>query len=172
MVIMVSFQPFTLIFNNMQKFSLLFVFVGMLGFQPSQAQVSDADLQKNSRFTGAVADAKEHRAIFQLDTNNPDIIRKTFRNIRNVLKDERLKGRLTLELVTFSGGTDVMRTKSPYADDLKDLISKGVQVSQCTNSLAERKLTKQDILPFVGFVPSGNGELIIRSAQGWAVIKP
>jgi len=156
----------------MKKFSLLCLFIGMLGWHVAEAQVSETDLRENSRFTGAVANLKEYRAIFQLDTNNPDIVRKTFRNIRNVLKDERLKGRLKLELVTFSGGTDVMRTNSPYADDLKDLIAKGVQVSQCTNSLAERKLTKQDILPFIAFVPSGNGELIIRSAEGWAVIKP
>jgi len=156
----------------MQKIRLLFIFIGILGQHLAGAQEADAELQKNSHFTGATANLREYRAIFQLDTNTPDIVRKTFRNIRNVLKDERLKGKLRLELVTFSGGTDVMRTNSPYADDLKDLIAKGVQVSQCTNSLAERKLTKQDILPFIAFVPSGNGELIIRSAEGWAVIKP
>jgi len=156
----------------MVKIRWLFIFIGMLGQHLAGAQEADAGLQENSRFTGAAANLKEYRAIFQLDTNSPDIVRKTFRNIRNVLKDERLMGKLRLELVAFSGGTDVMRTNSPYAEDLKDLIAKGVQVSQCRNSLAERKLTKQDILPFIAFVPSGNGELIIRSAEGWAVIKP
>lgn len=151
---------------------LIACFVLGLSWQFSTAQQLTPELQKNLQFEGAKADQQEYKAIFQLDTNNPDIVKKTFRNIRNVLQDKRLVGKLKIELVTFSGGTDVMLKSSPYIDDLKDIITKGVQVAQCRNSLAERNLTEKDILEFIPFVPSGNGELIIRASQGWVVIKP
>ena len=51
-------------------------------------------------------------------------------------------------------------------------MEKGVIVAQCSNTLRERKLTRNDIYDFIGVVPSGNGELIIREAQGWAIVKP
>ncbi|QNL52205.1 DsrE family protein [Olivibacter sp. SDN3] len=151
---------------------LIALFLLGLGWQFAIGQEVSPELQKNLQFKGAEATKTEYNAIFQLDTNNPEIVKKTFRNIRNVLTDKRLIGKLTIELVTFSGGTDVMLKSSPYIDDLKDMISKGVQVAQCENSLRERNLTKEDILGFIPYVPSGNGELIIRASQGWVVIKP
>lgn len=162
-----------LIFNfvDMKKLLIVFFFLG-LGWQFAVGQEVSPQLQKNLQFNGAEATQKEYNAIFQLDSNNPETVKKAFRNIRNVLKDKRLVGKLNIELVTFSGGTDVMLKSSPYIDDLKDIISKGVQVAQCENSLQERNLTKDDILDFIPYVPSGNGELIIRASQGWVVIKP
>lgn len=158
-------------FVAMRKLLIAFFLLG-LGWQFADGQELSPALQKNLHFKGAEAKEKEYSAIFQLDTNNPEIVKKTFRNIRNVMQDKRLVGKLKIELVTFSGGTDVMRKSSPYIDDLKDIIEKGVQVAQCENSLRERKLTKKDILDFIPYVPSGNGELIIRASEGWVVIKP
>ena len=34
------------------------------------------------------------------------------------------------------------------------------------------KLTKTDMLPYISIVPTGNGELIIRQAEGWALVHP
>lgn len=152
---------------------LVFPFLVLVfGWHLSNGQELSSELNKNLQYRGADAKQDEYRAIFQLDTNNPEIIKKTFRNIRNVLKDERLIGKLKIELVTFSGGTDVMLINSPYREDVKDLIAKDVQVAQCENSLQERNLTKEDILNFIPLVPSGNGELIIRASEGWVIIKP
>ncbi|QBQ41243.1 hypothetical protein E2P86_08760 [Sphingobacterium psychroaquaticum] len=155
----------------MKKIMLIAAIVS--GSYAIQAQeVSLETLTKNAAFTGAVATKSTYKAIYQLDSNNPDVVKKAFRNIRNVLGDPRLKGKLEIELITFSGGTEVMLKTSVYEKDIKDLIGKGVQVSQCTNSLAERNLTKDQIYPFVAFVPSGNGELVIRASEGWVIVKP
>lgn len=128
---------------------LVFAFIILVSSQFTYGQELSPVLKENLKFTGAVAKQKEYKAIFQLDTNNPDIVKKAFRNIRNVLKDERLIGKLKIQLITFSGGTDVMLKNSPYIKDLEDIISKGVQVSQCANSLEERNLKKEDILNFI-----------------------
>ncbi|MDQ6901456.1 MAG: DsrE family protein [Bacteroidota bacterium] len=136
------------------------------------AQTTDAAVQKNLDFTGATAPKKTYNAIFQLDTNDPKIIRKTIRNINNALNDERLKGKLQIELIAFSGGTDAYLKGSEYENDLKDLVEKGVIVAQCNNTLKERKITRDQLFNFIAVVPSGTGELIIRQSQGWSVVKP
>ncbi len=136
------------------------------------AQTSDQALKNNAAFTGAKANQKMYYAIYQLDVNDPKIIEKTFRNINNALNDPRLVGKIQIELVAFSGGTDAYLKGSKYEGDLKVLIKKGVIVSQCNNTLEERKINRNHLYDFIAIVPSGNGELIIRQAEGWSVIKP
>lgn len=131
------------------------------------------DLDANKKYTGAVAAEKTYKAIYQLDSNDPKTIAKAIRNINNVLQDPRLKGKIEIELITFSGGTDTfLKSNEQYEQPIKELIKKGVIVAQCLNSLEERKLKKEDLFDFIGYVPSGNGELIIRANEGWVIIKP
>ena len=33
-------------------------------------------------------------------------------------------------------------------------------------------MSKDELLPLISYVPSGNGELIIRQAQGWSLVHP
>ena len=138
----------------------------------AQQQPKGNKLLENVKFTGAKALKKNYKAIYQLDSNNPDIVKKAFRNINNLLNDPRLKGKVEVELITFSGGTEVMLKNSAYQEDLKKLIEKGVIVAQCTNSLQERGLEKHQLYDFIGYVPSGNGELVIRGSEGWVIVKP
>lgn len=127
---------------------------------------------ENQKFNGAVAGRDTYSAIYQLDTDDSKVVNKAFRNINNALEDPRLIGKLKIELVAFSGGTTVMLKNSPYEAELKSLLQKGVTIVQCNNSLTERGLKRDQLLSFTGIVPSGNGELIIRNAEGWAIIKP
>ena len=136
------------------------------------AQTSSNLLETNRAFMGAVAKKKSYHAIYQLDTNDPKIIDKAIHNINNALSDQRLIGKLQIELVTLSGGTEAVMIGSKFEKDLKELIEKGVILVQCNNSLMQRKLTREQIYDFMAVVPSGNGELIIRQAEGWAIIKP
>ncbi len=136
------------------------------------AQTTNNLLEKNRDFTGATANQKHYHAIYQLDTNDPKTIEKTFRNINNSLTDPRLKGKVQIELIAYSGGTDAYLKTGKYENDLKSLVEKGVIVAQCHNTLEERKISRNEIYDFIGIVPSGNGDLIIRQAEGWSVIKP
>jgi len=113
-----------------------------------------------------------YHAIYQLDNSDEKIIGKAIRNINNALNDPRLAGKIEIELIAFGGGTDAYMKGSKYEEDLKALVQKGVIVSQCNNTLKERKITRDQLYDFIAIVPSGNGELIIRQAEGWSVIKP
>lgn len=155
----------------MRKLFPLIILLLTLGACSKKIQPSALETE-NQKFDGAVAGRENYNAIYQLDTDDSKIVNKAFRNINNALEDRRLIGKLKIELVAFSAGTNVMLKGSPYEATLKSLLQKGVIIVQCNNSLIEQGLKREQLYPFIGVVPSGNGELIIRSAQGWAIIKP
>lgn len=154
------------------KRTFLFLLAVVLLSYNSNAQTTNDLLQKNREYTGAKATQKKYHAIYQLDENDPKVIGKTIRNINNALNDPRLKGKVQIELVAFADGTDAYLIGSKYEEDLQSLVEKGVIVAQCNNTLQERKISRDKIYNFIAVVPSGNGELIIRQAQGWSVIRP
>ena len=123
-------------------------------------------------FTGAVADKAAYKVVYQLDSDDPKLIKMTLRNMRNALEDPRLKGKLQMELVAFAGGVTVFRKDQPYEAELLTLKEKGVILAQCLNTIKERNISKEELFPFISYVPTGNGELIIRQAQGWALVHP
>ncbi|WP_228374860.1 DsrE family protein [Chryseobacterium oranimense] len=49
---------------------------------------------------------------------------------------------------------------------------KGVVMVQCENTLREKKIEKSELFEFVNYTPSGNGEMILRQDEGWAIVKP
>ena len=155
----------------MKNLSLLLLSFILLSIT-TNAQTPNNALEKNKAFTGAVAKQNQYHAIYQLDNNDPKVITKAIRNINNALKDPRLTGKLQIELVAFSGGTEALLKGSDYENDLKSLVEKGVIVAQCNNSLHERNISPDKLYDFIAIVPSGNGELILREAEGWAIVKP
>jgi uncharacterized protein len=155
----------------MKSFSFLLLTFALF-LNAVRAQTNEKAFEANKAFTGAKATQQMYHAIYQLDNNDPKIIEKAIRNINNALNDPRITGKIQIELISFAGGTEAVMKGSKYEDDLKALVQKGVIVAQCNNSMRERKLTPEQIYDFMAIVPSANGELIIRQAEGWAVIKP
>ncbi|MGE7775925.1 DsrE family protein [Chitinophaga sp. NPDC101104] len=156
----------------MKQLAMLFLGFGLCMGTAMAQQENSPVLQKNAAYTGAKANGKKYRVVYQLDSNEPKIIEKTIRNINNALTDPRLAGKLEVELVAFSGGTDAYLLSGKYLEPIKALAEKGVIVAQCSNTLRERKIDRNLLFDFIALIPSGNGELIIRQAEGWAVIKP
>jgi intracellular sulfur oxidation DsrE/DsrF family protein len=153
------------------KYKLILSTFLALTFFIAHAQAQQA-FEQNKRYQGAQATQQVYKAIYQMDQASPEIIKKTIRNINNLLQDPRLKGKVRVELVAFSGGTEAYRKGSEYEDGIKALINQGVIVVQCLNTLQERNIDKSELFDFLGYVPSGNGELLIRANEGWTIIKP
>jgi intracellular sulfur oxidation DsrE/DsrF family protein len=123
-------------------------------------------------FTGASAKLKHYDALYILNSGDEKKIKGTLRNLDNALEDPRLKGKLHVELIVFGDGVAVYMKNGPYEPTLSALLAKGVILAQCNNTIRERKIDKNDLFPFISYVPSGNGEIIIRQYEGWAVVHP
>ncbi len=158
---------FTLKTNYMKPLQtlLMTVFIGLT--LPAMAQKIDP-----ASFHGASATKAHYRAAYQLDTDEENKIKGTLRNIQNALDDPRLKGKLELELVVHGAGVAAFRKESGNEEMLKKLQDRGVILAMCENTMRERKITKEELFPFLSYVPSGNGELIIRGQEGWTIIHP
>jgi uncharacterized protein len=129
-------------------------------------------LVNTGSFNGATATLKEYKALYVLNQSDDKKIRGTIRNINNALEDPRLKGKLKIELVAFGDGVELYKKGNHYDTLLTRLQSKGVLLVQCENTLRERKISKEELWPFISYAPSGNGEIIIRQQEGWAVVHP
>jgi len=160
----ISFMPF----RQGLKAALMLLLLGSLHVV-SRAQ---APIAQAASFTGAKAVKKHYYAVYQLNTSDDKIIKMTLRNIANALEDPRLKGKLSVELVAFADGWQVFNKDNSYGEALQNLQKKGVILAECHNTLRERNIPESQLLPFVSLVPSGNGELIIRQADGWSIVKP
>ncbi|WP_345948894.1 DsrE family protein [Mucilaginibacter sp. PAMB04274] len=141
---------------------LLFILSGTLFIKPAMAQ----------NYTGAEATKAHYKALYFLDDADPKKIKGTLRNIDNALEDVRLKGKIEVELVAFGDGVAVYEKANPYEATLLALQKKGVILAQCSNTIRERNIDKNTLFPFINYVPSGNGEIIIREADGWSVVHP
>lgn len=121
-------------------------------------------------FSGATATLSSYKALYVLNSGDEKKISSTLRNINNALNDPRLKGKLQVELVVFGDGVILFQKTGPYEASLKELHRKGVILAQCENTLKQRKIEKSSLFPFISYVPSANGEIIIRHYEGWAIV--
>jgi len=151
----------------MKKFITLFVIASAVLFiKPTIAQtIAPA-------FNGAEATLPSYKALYYLDDGDPKKIGRTLNNIKNALEDPRLKGKLEVELVAFSDGYAVYEKAGTFEATLLALQKEGVILAQCNNTIMERKIDKATLFPFISYVPSGNGEIIIRGQQGWTTVHP
>lgn len=139
-----------------------------LGFMVQTAKGQNQD----KPFNGAEATFSSYKALFVLNEGDEKKIKGTLRNIKNSLEDPRLKGKLEIELIAFSDGVSVYAKAGQFEETLKALQAKGVILAQCENTIRERKIDKNTLFPFISYVPSGVGEIIIRQQQGWAIVHP
>lgn len=152
----------------MKKYAFLLAAAALLALvKPAKAQQTDS-----AAFTGATAKLKHYDALYIINSNDEKRIKGTLRNMNNALEDPRLKGKLHVELIAFGDGVFVYMKSGTFEQSLKDLQGKGVILAQCNNTVRERKIDKNDLFPFISYVPSGNGEIIIRQYEGWAVVHP
>lgn len=76
--------------------------------------------------------------------------------------------------VVFHGNGIFMVTseKTTYMKELMDFAqNKDVKMVVCGNTMKQKKITKEQLLPFVSVVPMGIGEIIIKQEEGWSYIK-
>lgn len=151
----------------MKKLSILFfILLTTLCIQPLFAQ------QQNAEYAGAKAKLSKYKAAYTLTTSDDKHITHLLKNIQNALLDPRLKGKLKLELIVYSEGYKIYEKTGPYEKQLKELQDKGLILTQCENSIKARNIDKNTLFPFISYVPSAQGEIIIRGADQWVIIQP
>lgn len=93
------------------------------------------------------------------------------KNVANLLKQAP---DAQIEVVGHGAGISLVekaRTEHPQA--VAALLSKGVKFVACENTMRQKSIRKEDLLPGVATVPSGTVEVIRKQQQdGYAYFKP
>jgi intracellular sulfur oxidation DsrE/DsrF family protein len=117
-------------------------------------------------------DSKEpakHRIVMQF--NDPDSVSQTrtllqVQNVRKIWPDAQI------EVVCLGGGLDLLMTKNSKASNLvAEWSGKGVIFAACNNTMINRKVTKEDLLPQAVVVPAAVIELATKQEEGWSYFR-
>ena len=120
---------------------------------------------------GATMNAdREGGVVVHLDEEGADKYRAVLRNVGNLLAD--LGDQARVELVAHGPGIGLCLADSSLAEDLHDLIGRGVVVAACENTLEMKGIARERLAAGVVTVPSGMGELVRKQQKGWAYVRP
>ncbi len=112
----------------------------------------------------------KHKIVFQFTNANDTIQQKAFTNQLNNLTAHWPKAKY--EVVVYNMGLEyLMLTKSNHIAAIKALHAKGVRFVVCENTMKSRKITKEQLISEVEFVPAGIAEVVEKQEQGWSYIK-
>ena len=114
---------------------------------------------------------KKEKVVFQVSEADPKSWNLALNNLKNV-QDALGKGNVLAELVVYGPGIGMLKMDSAVGNRVNDAVTAGVKVVACENTMHAQKLTKEDMLPSIGYVPGGVIELMKKQRQGYSYIRP
>jgi uncharacterized protein len=96
------------------------------------------------------------------------------KNVENILRTAGAEGiKADVEIVCHGEGIRLVeKARTEVADEVAAMANQGVRFVACENTMRERSLGRDDLLPNVGTVPSGAFEVVIRQRDGYSYFKP
>lgn len=142
----------------------------LLGSLPAAALFATAVVSA-PRTQAQTTAAKPNRLLLQVSDGEAARWNLALNNAANV-QAELGPGEVDVEVVVYGPGIGMLKGGSPVAERVAAALKAGVHVVACENTMRGQKLTAADMLPGIGYVPSGVGELLRKQQQGWAYIRP
>lgn len=123
--------------------------------------------QENAR----AAAASQHRVVFQVSGGDAGKWELALNNVRN-LRKEAGNEKANVEVVAYGPGIGMLKHDTKVAQKIQDALASGVKIVACENTMNAMHLTKTDMLPNIGYVPSGVFEVMKKQEEGYAYIRP
>jgi hypothetical protein len=117
----------------------------------------------------AQQDAK-HKIVMQLASNDTMTWKGLMNNLRNL--KEGWGDSLLLEVVAHGPGIELlMQQKTTQLENIRKMKAKGIIFYACENTMKEKKISPESIIPEAVFVKMGIGHVVLRQEAGWSYIK-
>ena len=117
------------------------------------------------------AHGKPHRVVIQVSDADPAKWALALNNASNIQQDLGAD-QVTIEIVAYGPGIGLLKLESVLGARISEAIAAGVSVQACENTMRNQKMVQGDMLPGIGYVPSGVVQLMKRQKEGWAYIRP
>lgn len=111
-----------------------------------------------------------HRIVMQVSTADTLEHKGLMNNLKHL--EEGWGDSVQIEVVLHGPGLEmVMKGKATQAAAIQKMMGKGVQFLVCRNTMKQKGITDDQILPLIGFVDMGLGHIVRRQEQGWTYLK-
>ena len=112
----------------------------------------------------------KHRIVMQLSSNDTLVWKGLMNNLKHLKAG--WGDSLIIEVVAHGPGLDFLTIgKTTQHEKIAHFKKMGIEFIACENTMAERKIPKESIIPEAGFVNMGIGEIVRKQEQGWSYIK-
>ena len=119
----------------------------------------------------AQSQAKKNQAVFQVSDADPQKWNLTLNNVKNAI-EELGAAKVDLEIVVYGPGIGMLKADSPLRRQIAEALKSGVKVVACENTMKGQNLVYANMLPEIGYVPSGVVELMVKQREGYSYIRP
>lgn len=121
--------------------------------------------------TMGTAGQKRHKIVIQISDNDPAKWNLALNNAKN-LQDDVGGANVDIEIVAYGPGIGMLKLESSAGARIADAMKANVKVLACENTMRGQKLTKDDMLPAISYVPAGVTEIMKKQSEGWAYLRP
>lgn len=117
------------------------------------------------------AGAKRNRIVIQVSDNDPAKWNLALNNAKNLQEDVGAAN-VDIEIVAYGPGIGMLKLESPTGSRIADAMKANVKVIACENTMRGQKLTRDDMLPAISYVPAGVTEIMKKQTEGWDYLRP
>ena len=123
------------------------------------------------KLTVSTANQPANHVVIQVSDNDPGKWNLALNNARNLQSDLGASN-VEIEIVAYGPGLNMVKSGSAVAPRIDEAVMAGMRINACENTMAAQKVTREQILPGVTYVPAGVVEIMKRQQEGWSYIRP
>jgi intracellular sulfur oxidation DsrE/DsrF family protein len=112
-----------------------------------------------------------HKIVVQVSESDPKKWELALNNVRNLQADLG-QANTDIEIVAYGPGLGMLKSDSVVAQRIQDALGANTAIVACENTMRAQHATKADMLPSIGYVPSGVVEIMRRQESGYTYLRP
>lgn len=118
-------------------------------------------------------DATTFKAVVHVNFDDIDRQKHGLKSVGNMVKGVQGVKEGDIEVVCHGKGIGLLlKDKSSAPGEIATLMKSGVRFAACENTMREKSIKKEDLLPAVVTVPSGAVEVVRKQQAGYGYFKP
>jgi hypothetical protein len=107
--------------------------------------------------------------VFHVTNKDPLMWNQSLNNAANYQRAMG-KDKVLIEIVVNGPGIRMLLAESEVEPRVTAALTNGVKIVACEETMKGMKLTKNDMIPGIGYVPGGIVEVVDRQREGWAYV--
>lgn len=132
--------------------------------------LTTASAQSGSSDSKSITPSAKHRIVMQLSGNDTLLWKGLMNNLKNLKAgwgDD-----VEIEVVAHGPGIQMlMKANTTQQEKIAHFKKMGVNFVVCENTMREKQVTRDMLIPEAGTVKMGVGEVVMKQEQGWSYIK-